>query len=84
MNSGVLRDSNHRPHPLRIMAAYTFFFYVLLSMNSGFCRLIKINFVYFHFKQVQFQSMHRLLGYKHAKNVDRQMAFQLYIYLSTI
>ena len=30
----------------RLMAAYTFVFYTLLSMNSGLCRLVKINFVF--------------------------------------
>ena len=30
----------------RLMAAYTIVFYVLLSMNSRLCRLVKINFVF--------------------------------------
>ena len=28
-----------------LMAAYTFVFYTLLSINSGLCRLVKVNFV---------------------------------------
>ena len=28
------------------MTAYTFIFYTLLSMNSGLCRLVKINFLF--------------------------------------
>ena len=28
------------------MAAYTIVFYALLSMNGGFCSLVKINFVF--------------------------------------
>ena len=71
----------------RLMAAYTIVFYVLLSMNGGLCRLVKINCVpqrhSFYFEQVQFQSMHRLLSYQRANNADgrtdRQTAFQLYI-----
>ena len=30
----------------RLMAAYTITFYTLLSMNGGFCRLVKINYVF--------------------------------------
>ena len=38
------RTSGHMPYGL--MAAYTFVFYTLLLMNSGLCRLVKINFVF--------------------------------------
>ena len=35
--------SNHRLYVYGLMAADTIVFYALLSMNVGFCRLVKIN-----------------------------------------
>ena len=68
-----------------LMAAYTFVFYTLLSINSGLCRLVKVNFVllkdtaFISSKPVPFRSMRRLLTYQRAKNADGQAAFQLCI-----
>ena len=33
--------------PAGLMAAHTIVFYALLSMNVGFCRLVKVNLVFF-------------------------------------
>ena len=40
--------SNHRLYVYGLMAADTIVFYALLSMNVGFCRLVKINLVFFN------------------------------------
>ena len=40
-------DSNHQPDAYGFIAAYTIVFYALLSMNGDFCRLMKINSVFF-------------------------------------
>ena len=40
--------SSHRPYDNRLMAAHIIIFYALLSMNIGFCRLVKINLVFFN------------------------------------
>ena len=69
----------------RLMAAYTFIIYTLLSMNGGFCRLGKISSVIlsFRFKQVLFWLMQTVLSYQHAKTADRwphrHIAYHIYI-----
>ena len=77
-------DSNHRPGALRVMAAYTFVFYALLSMNGELYRLAKINFVFL--KDTSFiSSKSRFDQCTHCrvnsvpKTEDGQTAFQLYI-----
>ena len=40
--------SNHWPYDCGLMAAHKIVFYALLSMNVGFCRLFKINLVFFN------------------------------------
>ena len=81
----VQRDWNHRPHALRVMATYTIVFYTLLSMNGGFCRLVKINFVFlkdtaFISSKSDFDQCTDCLVISVPKmQTDRQTAFQLYI-----
>ena len=44
----VKRGSNHRPYGYGLIAAHKIVFYALLSMNVGFCMVVKINLVFFN------------------------------------
>ena len=62
----------------RLMAAYAVPFYTLLSVNGRFCRLVKINFVFFTLKtQLSFRASPvsinaNTAGLSSCQNADRQ------------
>ena len=68
-----------------LMAAYTIPFYTLLSVNGWFCRLVKINFVFFTLKTLRASPVSinantaGLSSCQKCRQTDRQTAFQLYI-----
>ena len=86
MRSGT-RTSSHMLY--RLMATYTFIFYTLLLMNSGLCRLVKINFVFLkdtavisnksRFNQCTDCWIVSVPKMQMDRQKDRQTAFQLYI-----